>query len=110
MQRPAATQSALPLLRDPVLRTAPPAQLRRALIFSGLASAALGDYTRALEDFSAAAGEMDRQTVFLDWYWRMPLAAGMTELWLATGDGVRARREAERFLDIALGTAERTAG
>jgi hypothetical protein len=78
------------------------------LILSGSASTAVGDYARALEDFSAAAREMDRQTVFLDWYWRMPLAAGMSELWLATGDRVRARLEAERLLDLALATADRT--
>jgi hypothetical protein len=38
----------------------------------------------------------------------MPLAAGMIQLWLATGDRVRAQLEAERFLDMALATAERT--
>jgi hypothetical protein len=110
----AICDSALALLRDPALRTAPgrpigyPGQLRRALICSGSASAALGDYARALEDFSTAASDMDRQTVRLDWYWRMPLAAGMTELWLAKGDLIRARLEAERLLDLALATAERT--
>jgi hypothetical protein len=51
---------------------------------------------------------MDRQTVHRDWYWRMPLAAGLTELWLAKGDGVRARLEAARFLDMSLATAEHT--
>jgi hypothetical protein len=51
---------------------------------------------------------MDRQTVFLDWYWRMPLAAGLAELWLAKGDRVRARLEAERFLEMSLATEERT--
>jgi len=105
---------ALALLRDPALRSAPsqpigsPGQLRRALILSGSASAGLGNYATALEAFSAAASEMDRQTVFLDWYWRMPLAAGLTESWLATGDRVRAQAEAERFLDRALATEERT--
>jgi hypothetical protein len=51
---------------------------------------------------------MDRQTVLFDWYWRMPLAAGLTELWLAKGDRDRARLEAERFLEMTLATAERT--
>jgi hypothetical protein len=51
---------------------------------------------------------MDHQTVFLDWYWRMPLAAGLTELWLRTGDRLRAQQEAERFLDRTLATEERT--
>jgi DNA-binding winged helix-turn-helix (wHTH) protein len=105
----AICRSALALLQDPALRAAPPPpQLRRALICSGSASAAVGDYARALEDFSAAASDMDRQTVFLDWYWRMPLAAGLTELWLAKGDRVRARLEAERFLEMSLATEERT--
>jgi DNA-binding winged helix-turn-helix (wHTH) protein len=104
----AICRSALALLRDPALRAAPPPQLRRALICAGSASAAVGDYARALEDFSAAASDMDRQTVFLDWYWRMPLAAGLTELWLAKGDRVRARLEAERLLEMSLATEERT--
>jgi hypothetical protein len=45
----------------------------------------LGDYERALENFSAARTEMDREKVMFDWYWRMPLAAGMADLWLAKG-------------------------
>jgi hypothetical protein len=68
----------------------------------------LGDYARALEDLSAARSEMDRQTVSLDWYWSMPLAAGVTELWLAKGDHARAHLEAERFLGLSLATAEPT--
>jgi DNA-binding winged helix-turn-helix (wHTH) protein/tetratricopeptide (TPR) repeat protein len=110
----AICQAALPLMRDPALRTAAGSpigysmQLRIALICSGSASVALGDNARALEDFSTVAREMERQTVSLDWYWRMPLAAGLTELWLAKGDCTRARLEAERFLDLSLATAERT--
>ena len=50
---------------------------------------------------------MDRQTVFFDWYWRMPLAAGLTGLWIATGDSLRARAEAEHLLEAALATADR---
>jgi tetratricopeptide (TPR) repeat protein len=101
-------QSMLALQQDPALSAAHPAPLRRALILSGAASASLGDYARALECFSTVASEMARQTVPLDWYWRIPLAAGLTELWLAKGDRLRARLEAERFLDMALATAERT--
>jgi DNA-binding winged helix-turn-helix (wHTH) protein len=106
--------SALARLRDPAFRTTSgqpigyPAQRRQALILSGSASAGLGSYASALEDLSTAASEMDRQAMFLDWYSHMPLAAGLTELWLATGDCVRAQREAARFLDKALATEERT--
>jgi DNA-binding winged helix-turn-helix (wHTH) protein/tetratricopeptide (TPR) repeat protein len=107
-------RSVLALLRAPAILTAQgqpigyPGELRRALICSGSASAAVGDYARALEDLSTAANDMDRQTVRFDWYWHMPLAAGLTELSLAKGDRVRARLEAERFLDRALATEERT--
>jgi DNA-binding winged helix-turn-helix (wHTH) protein len=104
----AICQSAIARLSDRTPRTAPAAQQRRALIIAGLALVALGDYARALEYFSTAANEMERQTVYLDWYWRMPLAAGLTESWLATGDRVRAQLEAQRFLDRALATEERT--
>jgi hypothetical protein len=45
--------------------------------------------------------------VFFDWYWRMPLAGGISELWLATGDRSRAQLEAGRFLEISLATADR---
>jgi DNA-binding winged helix-turn-helix (wHTH) protein/tetratricopeptide (TPR) repeat protein len=102
-------QPPLALLREGALRAAHyQGQLRRALILTGTAFAALGDHARARENFSAAASDMDRQTRFFDWYWRMPLAAGLTELWLATGDRARARLEAERFLEMALTTTERT--
>jgi DNA-binding winged helix-turn-helix (wHTH) protein/tetratricopeptide (TPR) repeat protein len=103
----AICQSALAPVRDQALHRAP-GQLRRALILSGSASVALGDYEFALEELSTAAREMDLQTVRYDWYWQMPLAAGMTELWLATGDRIRARLEAKRFVDMSLATAERT--
>jgi DNA-binding winged helix-turn-helix (wHTH) protein/tetratricopeptide (TPR) repeat protein len=109
----AICESALSLTRDSALRPAPgwpigfPRQVRNALICSALASVALGDYARALEDFSTLNREMDRQTVFFDWYWRMPAGAGMTELWLATGDRSRAQQEAGRFLEISLATADR---
>src|SRR6202041_353349 len=86
--------SALARLRDPAFRTTSgqpigyPAQRRQALILSGSASAGLGNYASALEDLSTAASEMDHQTMFLDWYSHMPLAAGLTELWLAAGGWV----------------------
>jgi len=110
----AICDSALPLVRDPTPRAAAglsnilPSSFRSALIFTGSAAAALGDHERALQDFSAASREMDRQRAILDWYLRMPLAAGLTELWLAKGDLVRGRQQAEQFLDTALATAEHT--
>jgi len=108
------SESVLPWLSNPALRATQrlpvrlSAQFRILLILSGSASVGLGNHARALEDFSSAAAEMDRQANFLDWYRRMPLAAGMTELWLAKGDRTRARLEGERFLDLSLASAERT--
>jgi AAA ATPase domain/Transcriptional regulatory protein, C terminal len=102
-------QPPLALLREGALRAAHyQGQLRRALILTGTAFAALGDHARARENFSAAASDMDRQTRFFDWYWRMPLAAGITELCLALDDCAGARQEAERFLEMVLATTERT--
>jgi hypothetical protein len=51
---------------------------------------------------------MDRQKTMNDWYWRMLLESGFTELWLAEGNLTQARPQAERFLSVTLTTAERT--
>jgi hypothetical protein len=52
--------------------------------------------------------EMDLQKLIFDWYFRILLESNLTELWLAKGDLAAARTEAERFLSVALATAERT--
>jgi hypothetical protein len=110
----AICESVVPGMRDPTLRMAPgwpegfPRYLRSALICSGSASAALGDYARALEYFSIARNELDREAVFLDWYLRRPLAAGLIELWLAKGDRARARLEAQQLVEISLTNSDRT--
>jgi tetratricopeptide (TPR) repeat protein len=77
-------------------------------ILIGSADAALGNHDRALEHLLTAKNEMDRQPLMNDWFNRMPLQAGLTELWLVKGDLARARQEAERFLDVTLATAEHT--
>jgi hypothetical protein len=82
--------------------------LHWALILSGNAEAALGNHQRAVENLSAARQDMDRSMSVLDHYWRMFLEAGFTEVSLATGNLTRARADAQRFLEAALTTAERT--
>ena len=62
----------------------------------------------ALEHLLTARNAMDQQMVIIDWYWRMQLQSGLTELWLAKKDLELARSEAERFLEVTLATAERT--
>jgi hypothetical protein len=71
------------------------------------AHTALGNYELAWEDLSTVSTEMDRQTVIHDWYCRLPLESGLTELWLAKGDLVQARSQADQLL-ITQATAERT--
>jgi DNA-binding winged helix-turn-helix (wHTH) protein len=81
---------------------------RLCLVFAGSAATALGKHALALDHLTTARDEMDRQTVIHDWYTRMMLEAGLTELWLAKSDLTQARPQAERFLEATLATAERT--
>ena len=81
---------------------------RFALIFVGSAQTALGNYESAHKYLTTAMDEMDHQKLIFDWYFRMLLESNLTELWLAKGDLAAARTEAERFLSVALATAERT--
>jgi DNA-binding winged helix-turn-helix (wHTH) protein len=107
-------ESAVPLARNPKLHAAPgtpppfPWPFQQSLILRGSAQAALREYDRAREYLFAARDDMDRQRTASDWYWRMPLEAGLTELWLVEGNLTLARPQAERFLGITLTTAERT--
>jgi DNA-binding winged helix-turn-helix (wHTH) protein/tetratricopeptide (TPR) repeat protein len=107
-------ESAVPLALDPVSRAAPnalpphPSELHGALIICGLAQATLGNLERAMESLSAAQQDMDRSPSLFDWYWRMPLKGGLTEVSLRTGDLPRTRADGQRFLDVTLMAAERT--
>ena len=85
-----------------------PEEARIGLILKGSAQAALGNFDLALEHLLTARNAMDQQMVIIDWYWRMQLQSGLTELLLAKKDLKLARSEAERFLEVTLATAERT--
>ena len=109
----AICNSTLPLVNDPELRPAPDCRtprpiLRICLILTGTAETALGNYESALEHLLVARADMERPAATFLWYWRMPLESTLTELWLAKGDLAQARPQAERFLKIALATAEHT--
>jgi hypothetical protein len=56
------------------------------LFLAGSAATGLGNYESALEHLSAARAEMERAQVVWDWWWRMPIEAALTELWLVKGD------------------------
>jgi hypothetical protein len=81
---------------------------RFSRVFAGCAEAGLGNYDRALDDLLSARDQMDSQKIMMDWYYRMPLELALTEVWLGKKDLVRARQEAERFLNSANATPERT--
>ncbi len=100
----AICESLLPFVGDRAL--SPWRRLGQVLAAS--ADTALGDYESALEHLLTARDDMDRRMVINDWYCRMPLQSGLTELWLAKGDLPQARTEAERFLQVTQATAERT--
>jgi tetratricopeptide (TPR) repeat protein len=109
----AICNSTLPLIRDPELRLPPDCSsprpvIRLCLLLIGAAETALGNYESALEHLLLAREEMDRTAIMLGWYHRMQLESALTELWLAKGDLVQARRQGESFLKIALATAEHT--
>jgi len=109
----AICNSTLPLIRDPELRLPPDCSgprpvIRLCLLLLGAAETALGNYESALEHLLLAREEMDRTAIMLGWYHRMQLESALTELWLAKGDLVQARRQGESFLKIALATAEHT--
>jgi tetratricopeptide (TPR) repeat protein len=97
-------ESILPSLGDP-----PRSPWRRlCLVLLGSAQTALGNYERARENLSMAGSEMASQKVIHDWYWRMMLESGLTELWLAKGDLPQARCHARQLLSTPQSTPERT--
>ena len=77
-------------------------------VLAGLANAATGDLEQAMKRFLSVRTEMKRETVIHDWYCRILLQSGLTELWIAKGEFAKARTEGEIFLDVTLATAERT--
>lgn len=90
----------------PALR-ALPIERRIALTFCGLAKVGLGDYAAARAAFNVVEGEMERQPVHLDWYWRLALEWGMVNALIADGDHPAALLRAERLCDLAGQTDER---
>jgi hypothetical protein len=82
---------------------------RFSRIFTGCAEAGFGNYDRALDELLRVRDQMNSQKIMMDWYYRMPLEQkALTEVWPGKKDLIRARQEAERFLNSATATAERT--
>jgi len=106
-------QDCAPVTDDPLERDGRqaievlPVERRIALIFGGLAKAALDDKRAALDDLRAVEAEMRRQPAHLDWYWRLPLEWGMVNLLISDGDRSTTFERAERLCDLAAQTEER---
>jgi hypothetical protein len=68
----------------------------------------LGNYGRATEKLTAAREEMNSHVIVLDWCFRLPLHAALTELWLLCGNLTQAREEAAIYLELAHSTEDHT--
>lgn len=84
------------------------AGLRICLILSGAAEAEGGSARRALDVFGMAETQMRQRPMNMDWYWRMQLALGRTEVALRQRRTALARQCADELLSLASATAERT--
>ena len=83
-------------------------EIRLWNICIGSALVALGKHERALGHLTKVRALMRQQPLMDDWFRSLPLQAAFVELWLQKGDLRQARQEAERFLEVSLGTAEHT--
>jgi DNA-binding winged helix-turn-helix (wHTH) protein/tetratricopeptide (TPR) repeat protein len=77
-------------------------------VFVGCAEAGLGNYDRALDYLLSVKDQVISQKIMLNWYYDNPLELALTEVWLGKKDLIRARQEADRFLNSAMATPERT--
>jgi tetratricopeptide (TPR) repeat protein len=73
---------------------------------TGYAALQQRKYDDASRSFARVIDADQRTRFFLHWYWRMNAQLGLADVRLASGDVREAHREAERFLDSALSTAE----
>lgn len=75
-------------------------------VASGYVALDEGKYGDASRSFARVLDPKKTPKFFLHWYWRMIAQLGLSDAWLASGDLRKARREADRFLQSALSTAE----
>ncbi len=82
--------------------------VRLSRLLAGSAYVALGDLARASVLLLAAREEMNSHAIVLDWCFRLPLQAALSELWLLSGDFSEAKEDATRYLNLALSTEDYT--
>jgi tetratricopeptide (TPR) repeat protein len=77
-----------------------------AKVATGYAQLANGQYDDALQSFAQVLDPETTPKFFLHWYWRMNALLGLSDAWLAAGNVLNARTEADRLLDAASSTSE----
>ena len=78
------------------------------LIVGGLAARGLGRPDETLDRLSRAWEDALRRPIVTTWLWRMVIAWGLTDAYLASGDVTAARARSEEFRALAYRTQERT--
>lgn len=82
--------------------------VRFPLALAGLAEREFGNFETALDHLLTARADMERQKTVFDWYWAVIIESALAEIRLAQGDLAGAVGQAERFLDLAMASPERT--
>jgi hypothetical protein len=77
-------------------------------VLAGSAEIALGHCDSALQLLLESKEEMDRQMLIWDWYWRMALQSALTEAWLKKGDLLKARAQADVFMNVTVAAQDPT--
>jgi tetratricopeptide (TPR) repeat protein len=96
-------------LCEPVLKQTPEGYIQLVgLIWLGLAHLGLKEYERAFDCFSEITRRLERERLWMNWIFQMPLRHGLSQYWLTQREFERARQEAERLCELAAQPGERT--
>lgn len=76
--------------------------IRLSRLLAGSAHVAMGNHDRGLATLMRVQEEMNSHLTILDWCFRLPLHAALTELWLSKGDLKKARDKACDYLTLAF--------
>jgi DNA-binding winged helix-turn-helix (wHTH) protein len=82
--------------------------VRLGRLLSGSADLSLGNDKSATAMLMTARDEMNSHRIVLDWCFRLPLQAALSELWLLSGNLTQARADAKVYLSLALSTEDYT--
>jgi len=75
-------------------------------VAAGYAELDRGNWDQAIECFRQVRDPQLSPKFFLHWFWRMIAQLGLSNVWLKSGNLVKARQEAGAFLESAVSTAD----